>query len=456
MTAKTGPELTTYTPYQQAFIDQLRKEAGPGSAHRLVAAVGTGKSFGIAGAVAALVKAGRVSRVLVLLPAMLRAQWTQLLRRCDVEAIMLDGRSIRILRNEFVHGVGLPEGVFTMSIDLAKRDDVSEWVSVLPWDFLVVDEAHALAGQRGKLVRALLGKPSPPGVLFATAIVHVDPHKWWVGEVVEIDWREAVEKLLAEQPTDEFLTRTYRRTPDEVAVAVEVVVTARRLGPIKGMSLLRWAASSILSLEESLNRQVGADGPESKDLQVLETLLDSVEGLPTDSKLDCLKVLVAELSQSGIRHAVLFCDYQATLNYLRSTLQGLDLPDLAIHGGMNADERDNAFSQFREDGGFLITTPEASQFLSMRFVEAVVHYDLPLSSHAFSERVGRYLGHGRSIACTAYCLEDEAEALPIEAIQLQIARMPNSDSIELDTDIDALFEKVLAWPPSSVYEAPSE
>ena len=60
------------------------------------------------------------------------------------------------------------------------------------------------------------------------------------------------------------------------------------------------------------------------------------------------------------------------------------------------------------------------------------------------------------IACTTYCLEDEAEALPIEAIQLQIARMPNSDSIELDTDIDALFEKVLAWPPSSVYEAPSE
>ena len=449
MTTANGLPPTTYTPYQQALIDQLLKEVGPKSAHRLVAPTGAGKSFGIAGAVAALVEAGRASRVLVLSNrSVLLAQWIQLFDRCDVKAIMLDGRSIRVMRNEFTHCRSFPEGVFTMSIGLAERDDVREWVSALPWDFVVIDDAHALADQGRELVLALLAKPSPPGVLLATSISDEDSNQL-VEEAVDIDWREAVERFLQEQGVASghevsLLTRAYRRTPAEVALAKEVVATARQLDPLRGMTLLRLAASSVLSLEESLIRQVGAVEPDTEDLQVLESLLDSVEGLSADSKLDCLKALVSELSQSGIRHAVLFCDYQATFNYLRSAVRDLDLADLAIHNGMTIVARANAFSRFQEDGGFLITTPEASQFLSMSFVEAVVHYDLPLSSRAFAERVSRYRRYGRSIACTAYCLEDETGALPIEAIQLQIARVPDSDSIEVDTDIDALFERVLA------------
>ena len=73
----------------------------------------------------------------------------------------------------------------------------------------------------------------------------------------------------------------------------------------------------------------------------------------------------------------------------------------------------------------------------------VIHYDLPLSSRAFAERVGCYRRYGHSIACTAYCLEDESGEMPIEAIQLQFAREPDSASIEVDTGLDALFERLL-------------
>jgi superfamily II DNA/RNA helicase len=156
-----------------------------------------------------------------------------------------------------------------------------------------------------------------------------------------------------------------------------------------------------------------------------------------------MRALIGELSQTGIRYSVLFCEYQATLDYLRSAVQDLELADFAIHSGMTVEAREHTFSQFREDGGFLIATSAASQFLSMSFVEAVIHYDLPLSSRAFSERVGLYLGFGRSIACNTYCLEDETGALPIEAIQLQIARAPDSGSIEMDVDLDALFKRYL-------------
>lgn len=448
MTSAKGSQPITYTRYQQALIDQLLKEAGPGSAHRLVAPVGSGKSVGIAGAVTALVKAGRASRVLVLLPAPLRQQWTQLLEQYGEETIMLDGRSIRIVRNEFfAHGANWPEGVFTMSIDLAKREDVRELIASLPWDYVVIDEAHNLTAGCRELVRALLAKSSPPGVLLATASPDKDTHEW-VGRIVEIDWREAVEKLLQERPddsrrTDTLVTYPYRLTPNEVTLADRITATAKQLGPIKGMLLLRSAASSALSLEESLNRLVEATEPAAKDFEALVSLLDSVEGLSTDSKLDCLKALLVELSQSGSRHAVLFCDYQATLNYLRSAVQDLGLANFVIHAGMTAEARTNAFARFTEDGGFLIATTAASQLLSMSFVDAVIHYDLPFSSRAFAERVGRYRRYGSSIACTAYCLVDETQSLPIEAIQLKIARIPDLESMEVDIDIDTLFEKAL-------------
>ena len=442
MTIDHGLQRITFTAYQQTLIDQLIKEAGPGSAHRLVAPVGAGKSFGIAGAVAALVKVGRVSRVLVLLPTALREHWTVLLERFGTEGVKLDGRSIRVMRNEYAHGIGWPKGVFTVSIDLAKRENVREWISALPWDFVVIDEAHNLTGQRQELVRLLLTTHSPPGVLLTTAFDSEDKHNW-VGKTVGIDWHKAVEKYQEPKHTDALLTRPYRRAVEEVTLVNEVMAIANRLGPLKGMILLRLAASSILCLEESLTRQVSEARTDSGEFQLLNPLLDSVESLPKDSKLDCLKELVSELSHSGIQHTVLFCDYNITLNYLCSAIRGLNLVNHAIHGNMTTEARNNAFSQFQEEGGFLVTTTAASQFLTMSFVQAVVHYDLPLSQRAFAERVGRYDRYGRTTPFTSYCFEDETRAFPIEANQLQIARALDSKSIEEDTDIDTLFKKVL-------------
>ena len=111
---------------------------------------------------------------------------------------------------------------------------------------------------------------------------------------------------------------------------------------------------------------------------------------------------------------------------------------------MTFEAHEHTFSQFRENGGVLITTSAAYPFLSIRPVEAVIHYDLPLSSSAFTERIGRYRRYGGSGACTTYCLEDETGALPIEAIQLQIARVPDSGSIEVEAGLEALFKRSLA------------
>jgi len=453
MTAENVPQPFSYTPYQQALIDLLLEEVTSGSVHHLTGPVGTGKSIGAAGAVTALVEAGRASRVLVLMPAMLGTQWTELLKQHGTRALMLDGRAIRVMRNEFAHGGDLPKGVFVMSIDLAKRSDVREWISMLPWDFVLIDEADRLVGkggeitERGRLVSALLDMPSPPSALIVTSFPDEGTHKL-VGKMIDIDWRDAVKEFLGEDPdhpsgTVPLVTRMYRRTPDEVAVANDVVAAARRLGRFKGSVLMRMAASSVLSLEESLTRQVAADQADVGEREILESLLNSVESLSVDSKLDCLKALVDELSGAGIRHAIVFCDFKATLDYLHSALQDLDLADYVVHGGMTAEARATVLKRFGETGGFLIATTAASQFMSMSFVQAIVHYDFPFSPRAFTERMGRHRQYGSGIACTAYCFADESTALPIEALQLQLALGQDLDSIEVDPEVVEFIDRTL-------------
>lgn len=419
-------ESVSFAPFQQAFIDQLLTEVGPASTHVLIAPTGAGKSFAIAGGIAALVEGGRVSRVLVLSRDPLLTQWTHVLERCGVEAIMLDGRSIRVMRNEYPHGLRWPEGVFTMSIDLARRDDVCELVTAQPWDFVVIDEAHALTGQCLQLVQAILSRSDPPGILFASPFVQ-DELCGLSGDAIKVDWHETVEQLRAAQMSNNsqangLETRSYCRTPEEVVWAAEVMEFARRLEPIKEMHFLCLAASSVLALEETLYRQLGAGPEDSDDLEALERLMDSIDGLPVDSKLECLKSLVDELVQSGIRHVVLFCDYKATLNYLCAVLQPLEFADFQIHEGMPAHDRAHTFSRFQNEGGILVTTTAASRGLSMSFVEAVVHYDLPSSQMAFAQRVGGYRSFGRTVPCRVYCLEDENGSMPIEAVQLQMVR----------------------------------
>jgi len=453
MTAESGPQPFSYTPYQEALIEQLLEEVTSGSVHQLTGPVGTGKSIGAAGAVTALMEAKQASRVLVLAPAMLGTQWTELLEQHGTRALMLDGRAVRAMRNEFAHGGDLPKGVFVVSIDLAKRDDVREWISGLPWDFVLIDEPPCLVGkrgettERGRLVSALLARPSPPSALIVTSFPDEGTRKL-AGKMINIDWRDAVKEFLGEdpdRPSDAIplVTRMYRRTPDEVAVANDVVAAARRLGGFKGSVLMRTAASSVLSLEESLNRQVSADQTNVGERDVLEALLTSVESLSMDSKLDCLKALVVELSGAGIRHTVVFCDFKATLDYLHSALQDLNLADYVVHGAMTAEARATALNRFEENGGFLIATTAASQFMSLSFVEAIVHYDFPFSPRAFTERMGRHRRYGSGIACTAYCFADESTALPIEALQLQLALGQDLDSIEVDPEVVEFIERTL-------------
>jgi superfamily II DNA or RNA helicase len=433
-----------FTPYQADFFRRFIAEVGPGSAHLLVSPVGTGKSFAIAGTISELVRTGRSLRTLILAPAALVAQWAHRLGDLGRDPVVLDGRALRLLREGIGDAAGnWPEGVYAMSIDLAKRADVQDLIVGFSWNLVAVDDAHSLAGERLRLVERISSAKPPPAVLLITHArgPGIDT---FASSARLLDWTEAVAAFFAGDAAGPQLARevrTYRRSSEEIAVAERVLDAARQLEQMKAMVLVQRAASSVRSLEDSLVRWLES-GEETADRDVLEPLLGAVEELRGDSKLDCFGQLVRGLLGSRIRHVVVFCEYRTTMEYIAAGVEGLGAAVYQFHGGLRSEQRSELFNVFTSQGGILITT-SASEGVSLNFVEAVVHYDLPFSGVAFAAREGRYHRYGRRQPCTVYFLKDETDALPVEELLHRVVQKFGVVSAEIGDDVESLVHEML-------------
>lgn len=438
---KTDPR---FTAYQAEFFRRFTAEVGPGSVHLLIAPVGTGKSFAIAGAISELVRTRRVIRTLILAPAALVTQWAHRLTDLGRDPIVLDGRGFRLLRERIGDAVAnWPEGVFAMSIDLAKRPDVQGLIAGVSWNLVTVDEAHSLVGERLGLVERISSAKPPPAMLLTTH-ARSAAIETFASRARLLDWSEAVAAFFAGDASGPQLARevrTYRRSSEEIAVAERVLDTARQLEQMKAMVLVQRAASSVRSLEDSLVCWLES-GEDTADRAVLEQLLGAVEKLRGDSKLDCFGQLVHELLGSGSRHVAVFCEYRTTMEYIAAGIEALGATVYQLHGGLRLEQRRELFNAFTNHGGILIAT-SASEGLSLNFVGAVVHYDLPFSSAAFSAREGRYHRYGRRQQCTVYYLKDETGALPVEELLHRAVQKLGVVRAELGDDVESFVQEML-------------
>ncbi len=131
--------------------------------------VGLGKTIEAGIVVSQLVAEGK-SRILVLAPATLRAQWqAELKEKFDLDSIVVDGRTVRASGNCFDQ----PVPVVIASHPFAAGR--SELLAQLTWDLVVIDEAHRLrnahkpGNKTGKALKAGL-RTSPKLLLTATPL----------------------------------------------------------------------------------------------------------------------------------------------------------------------------------------------------------------------------------------------------------------------------------------------
>jgi len=111
--------------------------------------VGLGKTIQAALIVAETLARSADARVLAVAPASLLAQWSgELLERFGVTANTADADSFTRLRSDrrYLYNPWQSPGVWLASPDYLKQPHVIEGMPRLPFDLVVIDEAHAMAG----------------------------------------------------------------------------------------------------------------------------------------------------------------------------------------------------------------------------------------------------------------------------------------------------------------------
>lgn len=126
---------------------------------------------------------------------------------------------------------------------------------------------------------------------------------------------------------------------------------------------------------------------------------------------DKLEILFALLCKLQNRATLVFCNHRDAVERISILLSEKGLPHGVFHGGMDQEDRERALIKFRNGSHrMLITTDLASRGLDIPEIEAVIHYQLPITEDAFTHRNGRTAR--MNATGTAYLLLSSTDHIP--------------------------------------------
>ena len=137
-----------------------------------------------------------------------------------------------------------------------------------------------------------------------------------------------------------------------------------------------------------------------EEIATIETIVDEIKRLPTDTKAMELSKVLSELKGSGYPQAMVFTQFTDTMDYLRELLAaaGSSVMCFSGRGGeiRNSDgtwtpiSRDEVKRRFKEGRSeVLVCTDAAAEGLNFQFCGALVNYDMPWNPMRVEQRIGR-------------------------------------------------------------------
>jgi superfamily II DNA or RNA helicase len=477
-------------PYQ--LEPALAIARGLGSRLLLADAVGLGKTIQAGLVLAELLARGVVERILVLAPAGLRDQWAdELSSRFSIDSTIVDACELRRRVAHLAVGVN-PWATLraaVVSVDYAKRPETLPSIQACPWDVLVMDEAHAVAGDtdRRAAVEAIATRAAYVLLLSAT------PHS---GD------RDAFLSLCSIGAHNDRLL-AFRRTRCDVGIATPRHIHRLHVGlsaaetemhaalqqftravraehgeesgaPWLALSVLhKRALSSAWSLAESVARRLSslagkdfsvqqlplplaADSTESDDgdrppdwpagpiladpareCRLLETLGGAARAAAaSETKISALRRLLRRVREP----VVVFTEFRDTLLHVD---RQLGQPAAILYGGLTRAERTAALNAFANGGvRLLLTTDAGGEGINLqRASRVVVNLELPWNPMRLEQRIGRVdrIGQARPVHAFHLIARESAEAHILGRLRSRIASAQEDiggpDPIDATTDL---------------------
>jgi hypothetical protein len=494
---ENSPDLL---PHQAAFIEQFFADPSK-RGHRLQSDVGLGTSYTVVHLIKRALEREAYTRVVLFAPKALLTQMRDMLTSNRVDAEVVDRFRYRELQDAAPMGnaVWSTSKAFLLSLDFARQADIAGSLAAVPWNLVVVLEAHLLRGSREELVRQLLASspdlrilligPPPDVQDLATvrnqsSIVGIAAPVWEMAvapfgldDLQKTTWRRTevldhAGKRLFVQSTRGLEVIQFQQEPAERQVheafqkaAGVVRSTDGSASPLADI-LLRALSSSPLAAEcvvRRLQNRVGhtvaeiADTQNEQDdatdadeinlipdernsglIEVLNDCLIGLESLSADSKLNALvQRLVAWQRRGSLTESIcVLTEYRSTLFCLQTELEQVGVHSYLLHGLMNFDERSRTILEFKERGGVLVATSAIATGFALPFLDVLIFYDLPRSSLILRQLLGHF-----------DCF-DRTTPLDVKVLFLRDSNDPKSNAMLAQLRW-LLVDPPGQWPPSA-------
>ena len=419
---------------------------------------------------------GMIRRVLILVPPPLVSQWKDELAEKFQLDFVVPPRSKEACRSQF----WLENNLVLSSLSFAKTGARAQVLAEVPWDLVIVDEAHHCknrATRNWQLINSLQRRHM--FLLTATPVqndlvelynlltllepghlrTEADFKKQFVkrGNPRDPRQREKLRQLLGEVMIRNTRSLVQMDLPPRYAETIQ----AQPEGPERELhglvqQFLRERIPEVSASdkedaepeEQSTAAGLGSGAPKLTRMQLAALLAaqgshpqalaaaiapyaatepaaaeivrraEQVEQSAKDRRL-------LELIQQSREHKILiFANFRKTIHHLQSLLERAGVAHSTFSGEQTAAEKDAAVVELRERVGVMICSDAGGEGRNLQFADTIINYDLPWNPMRIEQRIGRVhrIGQTQPVfvfnLCTAESLESRILSLLHEKIRM--------------------------------------
>ena len=385
--------------------------------------VGLGKTIEAGIIIKEMIVRKAARRVLILVPASLLSQWKEELQdKFNLE--ILDETSIDALKEESF------EGIMLLSLHKAKSKKVESLFLKVPWDLLLVDEAHSLKNHLTLAHRFVFGLKRKFTVLLTATPIQNDLRELYnLINIVKPGYFKSIRLFRRKYMADRFMVRIaeqlhrmrsrvmvrHRRSDTLIKLPPREVQThfvepdpveaefynltlelARRAVAAMHLEegdhimlllsiLLKESTSSPDALIGTLEAAVLPTVVRDEESALLRRVLELGRSLQITAKM---KWLLAKVTESD-DPIIVYTEYLKTQMRLLQLLEGEGCLVHRYAGNLRLKDKEIALASFRRDGGVLLSTEVGGQGLNLQHCHRLVNFDLPWNPMKLEQRIGR-------------------------------------------------------------------
>ncbi len=393
---------------------------------------------------------GLVRKALVLTPPSLVSQWKgELIEKFGLVPASPDTAEFRRDPRQFWKD----ERLVVASIAMARLDIHADAVAAVPWDMVIVDEAHCLKN-RGSANWQLVDSLEKKFILMLTA-TPVENNLLELYNLItllkpgllatEADFRktymtpgkpkaprnpEQLRAMLREVMIRNTRAAADVQLPHRIAASVVVAPSkpesrvydmasrfvSARYRPVEGRRapslaldlMLRQAGSSPVALSRSAARALREESwVQPGDRRELEAIMDLASSIDQSGKGEQLGRMLS-VHQGK---AVVFTEFVPTLDHLRRVCDECGISYAVFSGDLSRAGKDAAISRFRDQARVLLSTGVGGEGRNLQFADTIINFDLPWNPMRIEQRVGRVhrIGQTRDVFVFNFCQEGTVE-----------------------------------------------